>query len=223
MIKSTRTDTDIDDLTYTLENDFGNKFSINPNTGQVTLNSALDYETTNSYTLKVIATDSKGITKDISSTFNVTDVGVGYTGTLVSASQAESITSGTVILNSALGGSFSNPTYSISGGNNKFAINSSTGQVTLANALDYETNSSHTFTITAQAGGESESQSFTLNVSDVSVGYSGTLVQGSQAESIATGTVILNSALGGSFSNPTYSIYGGNGKFAIDALSLIHI
>ena len=150
----------------------------------------MDYETTNSYTLKVIATDSKGITKDRSSTFSVTDVGVGYNGTLVSAAKAESIATGTVILNSSLGGSFSDPTYSISGGNNKFTINSSTGQVTLANALDYETNTSHTFTVTASAGGETETQNFTLNITDVGIGYTGTLVADRQSEHLATGSAV---------------------------------
>ena len=217
VINASRTDTDIDDLTYSLENNFGNKFAINQDTGQVTLNSALDYETTNSYTLNVIATDSKGVTKNRSSTFNVTDIGVGYSGTLVSATKAESIATGTVILNSSLSGSFSNPTYSISGGDSKFAINSSTGQVTLANPLDYETESSHVFSVTAEAGGESETRYFTLNVSDVGVGYSGTLVSSNQSEIIPTGTVILNSALSGSFGNPTYSISGGNSKFAINS------
>ena len=217
IINASRTDKDIDDLTYSLENDFGNKFAINQDTGQVTLNSALDYETTNSYDLKVIATDSKGITKERSSTFNVTDAVVGYSGSLVAASQAESIATGAVILNSSLGGSFSNPSYAISGGDSKFAINASTGQVTLANALDYETATSHTFTITAQAGGESESRSYTLNVSDVGVGYNGTLVSSNQSEMIPTGTVILNSSLGGSFSNPSYAISGGDSKFAINA------
>ena len=148
---------------------------------------------------------------------NVSDVGVGYSGALVSANQAESIATGTVILNSSLGGSFSDPTYSISGGNNKFTINSSTGQVTLANALDYETNTSHTFTVTASAGGETETQNFTLNITDVGIGYTGTLVADRQSEHLATGSVILNSALGGSFSNPTYSISGGNNKFTINS------
>jgi hypothetical protein len=36
--------------------------------------------------------------------------------------------------------------YSITDSDNKFTINSSTGEVTLANALDYETKTSHTFT-----------------------------------------------------------------------------
>ena len=114
-------------------------------------------------------------------------------------------------------GSFSNPTYSISGGDSKFAINSSTGQVTLANPLDYETKHLATFTVTVTAGGETETQSFTLNVSDVHVGYSGTLVSSNQSEIIPTGTVILNSSLGGSFSNPTYSISGGDAKFEINS------
>ena len=184
MINASRTDTDIDDLTYSLENNFGNKFSINQTTGQVTLNSALDYETTNSYNLKVIATDSKGITKERSSTFSVTDVSPGYSGNLISASKAESAATGTVILNSSIS-NFANPTYSISGGDNKFAINASTGQVTLTNPLDYETDQSHSFTVSVTAGGETETQSFTLNVSDVSLGYSGTLVSGSQLETLS--------------------------------------
>ena len=97
---------------------------------------ALDYETTNSYNLKVIATDSKGITKERSSTFNVTDVSVGYSGNLLSASKAESIATGTVILNSSVS-NFANPTYSISGGDSKFAIDSSTGQVTFGQCLRF--------------------------------------------------------------------------------------
>ena len=216
VIKASRTDTDIDDLTYSLENNFDNKFTINENTGQVTLNNSLDYETTTSYNLKVIASDSKGITKERVSSFNVTDVAVGYSGNLVSASKAENITTGAVILNSSLSGSFSNPSYSISGGNSKFVIDSSTGQVTLANALDYESATSHTFSVTATAGGESETSNFTLNVSDVAVGYSGNLVSASKAENIATGAVILNSAVSG-FSSATYSLSGGNSKFAINA------
>ena len=59
-------------------------------------------------------------------------------------------------------------TYSITDADNKFAINSSTGQVTLANALDYETKTSHTFTVSANDGTTTTSTTFTLNVSDAS-------------------------------------------------------
>ena len=114
IINSSRTDSDEDDLTYSLDNNFGNKFSIDANTGEVKLNNSLDYEDIDSYNLKVIATDSKGITKEISSAFNVIDVGVGYSGTLLSTSQSEGISKGTIILNSSVVGRFSNPTFSIS-------------------------------------------------------------------------------------------------------------
>ena len=140
---------------------------------------------------------------------------MGYSGTLVSASKAENIATGTVILNSAVSG-FAGANYSLSGGQSKFVINSSTGQVTLANPLDYETATSHTFTVTAEAGGETKSESFSLNVSDINVGFSGSLASASKAENIATGTVILNSTVS-NFSNPSYSLSGGNDKFSINS------
>ena len=49
IINSTRTDTDTDDITYSLDNNFGNKFSIDSATGEVKLNETLDYESVNSY------------------------------------------------------------------------------------------------------------------------------------------------------------------------------
>ena len=73
IINSTRTDTDTDGLIYSLENSFANKFSINSDTGEVKLNEKLDYESANSYALKIVATDSKGLFKEQSSVFNVGD------------------------------------------------------------------------------------------------------------------------------------------------------
>ena len=138
-------------------------------------------------------------------------------------------------------------TYSITDADNKFAINSSTGQVTLANALDYETKTSHTFTVSANDGTTTTSTTFTLNVSDAS-GLSNlvtTLANPTVAESgtryanFNPGTAVasvsgLANELGGS---PVYSITSGNEKniFAVNSstgaittnidldLSLIHI
>ena len=70
-----------------------------------------------------------------------------------------------MILNSSVSGS-ANANYSLSGGNSKFQINSSTGQVTLVSPLDYESASSHTFSISATVNGETEIETFTLNVDD---------------------------------------------------------
>jgi hypothetical protein len=59
--------------------------------------------------------------------------------------------------------------YSITDSDNKFTINSSTGEVTLANALDYETKTSHTFTVTATDGVTTVTEEFTLNVTDMTI------------------------------------------------------
>ena len=72
IIETIRTDNDADDLTYSLSDNFENKFEIDSNSGEVKLNGVLDYESDSSYNLE-IATDSKGITKKVSSTFDVID------------------------------------------------------------------------------------------------------------------------------------------------------
>ncbi|MCG9126313.1 cadherin domain-containing protein, partial [Candidatus Poribacteria bacterium] len=60
-------------ITYSLTGTHANKFSINSRTGQISTKAALDYETKNSYTVRVVATNSDGrATKDV--TINVTDV-----------------------------------------------------------------------------------------------------------------------------------------------------
>ena len=76
IITSSRLDNDTDSVSYSLENNFENKFSIDSKTGEVRLSDPLDFESVASYNIKVIAEDSKGITKEISSTFSVTDVEV---------------------------------------------------------------------------------------------------------------------------------------------------
>jgi VCBS repeat-containing protein len=57
-------------------------------------------------------------------------------------------------------------TYAIAGGNSegKFAIDPSSGEITLIDALDYETTVSYTLTIEATAGGETVSDDLTVHV-----------------------------------------------------------
>ena len=99
----------------------------------------------------------------------------------------------------------------------------------MANALDYETKTSHTFTVSANDGTTTTSTTFTLNVSDAS-GLSNlvtTLANPTVAESgtryanFNPGTAVasvsgLANELGGS---PVYSITSGNEKniFAVNS------
>ena len=91
VINSSRTDTDSDEITYSLKNDFSNKFTIDSNSGEVKLNKSLDYEEVASYNLEVIATDSKGASKEQISSFSVED----YTYTLLDkASSSDNVKKG---------------------------------------------------------------------------------------------------------------------------------
>ena len=67
------TDADNDTLTYKLAGTDASSFSINSTTGQLKTKAALDYETKNTYTVKVTVSDGS-LTDTITVTINVTDV-----------------------------------------------------------------------------------------------------------------------------------------------------
>ncbi|MBI5165438.1 MAG: DUF4347 domain-containing protein [Magnetospirillum sp.] len=77
------TDPDGDSLSYSLTDDAGGKFAINPTTGVVTVNGALDYETATSHAITVQASDGS-LTRTQSVTINVTNVNEAPTVTLSS-------------------------------------------------------------------------------------------------------------------------------------------
>ena len=68
------TDPDEDTLTYTLGGDDAASFAIDPSTGQLTTNAALDHEAKASYSVIVIATDPSGATAEVRVTITVTAV-----------------------------------------------------------------------------------------------------------------------------------------------------
>ena len=92
--------------------------------------------------------------------------------------------------------------------------------MTLANALDYETKTSHTFTVTATDGITTTSETFTLNIGDVDFGGLVTNKINGVTENLTSGiglyTVSSMESDGGS---PTYSITAGNdaGLFAVNS------
>ena len=70
----TATDPDEETLTYTLGGTDAASFNINSGTGQLQTNTALDYETKSSYTVKVTATNESRKTASITVTINVTNL-----------------------------------------------------------------------------------------------------------------------------------------------------
>ena len=66
-----------DTLTYSLGGTDMGSFGFDASTRQIMTAAALDYETKDSYSVMVIATDAEGMTDSIDVTINVTDVDEG--------------------------------------------------------------------------------------------------------------------------------------------------
>lgn len=218
----------------------GTAFAINSATGQITVNNAaaLNFEVNPTFTLQINVTDGGGLTTSQSVSVNLTDANDAPT---IVAGQVLTVTEHAAV-NTVVGTvSATDPdtvapnntlTYAISGGNTggAFAINASTGQITVANsaALNFAQNSTFALQVTVTDGAPvplSATQSVTINLADVN-----------EAPSIPAGQVlnVLENAANGaivgtvSASDPdpagpnstlTYSIVGGNAgnAFAINA------
>ncbi len=167
---------------YTLTDDAGGRFAIDPVTGLVTVadSSLLDYETSTSHTVTVRATDEGGLYVERTFTINLTDmnefaatapVDVDAVPNLV----AENVATGSLvgITASASDADATNNaiTYSLddsAGG--RFAIDPSSGVVTVADGslLNYEAASTHTISIrSTSADGSFAVQAFTVSLTDV--------------------------------------------------------
>jgi hypothetical protein len=165
-------------LTYSITT--GNadgKLSINNSTGEITVAATLDFETTNSYSLTVLVADNGTLSKNASATItiNVTDVSNENTPTIspqtfsIAENSANTTSVGTVTASDA--DATQTLTYSITAGNaaGKFSINSSTGEIIVAESLDYETTTSYTLTVQVTDNGspnKNASATITINVTD---------------------------------------------------------
>ncbi|MDC0885389.1 cadherin domain-containing protein, partial [Gammaproteobacteria bacterium] len=207
-------------VTYSLSGTDSDKFSVSSN-GTITTAASLDYETTTSYSLTLTATDGTNTVTD-SLTINITDVDLSLSASLASAAQSEGLSTGTTIATSSNSNAEGTVTYSLTDADNKFSIDSSTGEVTLANALDYETKTSHEFTITATDGVTTTSETFTLSVSDLKINSLAVTLANSGAalaESSSSGTSVGSSSI----TNPesetvSYALSGtGSSNFAVDS------
>lgn len=174
----TATDADATDtLAYSITAGNGaGIFAINAATGDITIadNSTIDFETTTSYALTVEVTDG-ALTDDATITLNVTDVNEAPTALTdangAANNVAEDVTNGAAVgfTASSTDPEASALTYSLlddAGG--RFAINGSTGVVTVADAslLDFETANNHSITVRVTDGSNSLSSNFTINVGD---------------------------------------------------------
>lgn len=208
-------------------------FAINAVTGQITVaNSvALDFETTPSFSLIVRATDngSPSLSTSATMTIALNDVAEGPVIKPQSFSIAENSANntvvGTVLASNPIAGQ--GLTFAILSGNTGggFSINSSTGQIRVANrsALDFETSPTFSLVVRAtQAGspGLSSTATIAISLTNVNEGPSIAAQTASIAENSANGSLVGTIvATDPDLGQPlTYSITSGNtnGAFAID-------
>jgi VCBS repeat-containing protein len=213
----------------------GGGFAINSATGVITVadSTKINYETAPGHAYTVTATASDGtITNSQTFTIAVSDVAPsapvdsdGATNTV-----AEGAANGSAVGVTAFSTDVNGPgvTYSLVGdtSNGGFTINSTTGVITVADStkLDYETTPSHAYTVTAQAsdGTLSNSQAFTIALTDVAptAPTDTDVATNTIAEGAANGSTVGITASSVDPNGPatTYSLTdNAGGRFAIDS------
>ena len=190
------TDSDTGDtLTYTLSGTDASSFSIVSTSGQLQTNAALNYESKTSYSVTVSVSDNKGGSDNIDVTIDVTNVNeapVFTDGDSTSRSVAENTASGTNIGDAVAATDVDGGTtlvYTLGGDDaSSFSIDSASGQLQTNAALDYETKTSYSVTVSvSDNNGGSDSIAVTIDVTNVN--EAPTFTEGSTAiRSVAENT-----------------------------------
>ena len=167
------TDEDNDTLTYALGGTDASSFGIDTATGQLKTSTALNHETKDTYSVTVSVADADA-TIVISVTITVTDkkeAPVFTDGETTTRSVDENTSAGENIGIPVAATDEDNDTleYALSGTDvSSFSIDTSTGQLKTSAALDYETTSSYSVTVSVTDNkGGTDSISVTISVTDV--------------------------------------------------------
>ena len=223
-------------VTYSLGGTDAAAFSIDSNTGEVTLTGNPDYEGQSSYSFDVTATDAAGnaTTQTVSLSINNLDevAPVFDSGTTADAVDENSGAGQVVYVAAATDPATDGPsnpvTYSLGGTDaGAFSIDGATGKVTLTVNPDFEGQSSYSFDVTAtDAAGNATTQTVSLlisNLDEVAPVFTSGTIAAAIDENSGAGQIIYDAdatdpAADGGPSNPvTYSLGGtGAGAFTID-------
>ena len=158
-----------DTVTYTLSGSKSSDFTIHASSGVVTLNSALNYESTSSYSLTVTASDSNGGVTQTSLTVTVTNLNDAPVslGRPYSATIAEDEPSGTNVLMVAASDEDGHAIlFSLSGSSDFQILNSGMIRISSGVSLDYENQDTYNLTVTFSDGSASVSEFVAITVTD---------------------------------------------------------
>ncbi len=166
------TDADNDTLTYTLSGTDASSFTINSTNGQLRTSAALDYEAKTTYSVTVEISDGNGGSDSIDVTINVSNVNEApsfatTTATRTIAENKASTNIGTAVTATDVDAN-TTLTYTLSGTDAaSFSIVSTNGRLRTRAALNYETKTSYTVTITVSDSELTDTIDVTIDVTDV--------------------------------------------------------
>ncbi|MDQ0462480.1 Ca2+-binding RTX toxin-like protein [Caulobacter ginsengisoli] len=208
-------------------------FTIDTMTGEIRLNTALNYETKSSYTFTVTVTDRAGLGLATSNTMTVNVGNLNETPVIsaqtfsINENAGANATVGTVSASDPDAGANGTLSYSLTGTDAAaFTINATTGALTKNTSADYDTKSSYSFNVVAtdnSGSGLSASAPITVNINDLNeaptVGAQSLSVNENVSTGTAVGTVTASDADANSANrNLRYALSGtGASNFSIDA------
>ncbi|WP_421877886.1 cadherin domain-containing protein [Pacificispira sp.] len=158
-------------FTFSLADDIGGRFTIDPSSGAIASNGSFDFESQSQYALTVQASGNLGTSDEHTVTVSVRDLNEVPETADVSVTVAEHSAFGTVIGTAPA----SDPdagdilTFSlIDDADGLFAIDSETGEIRVAGDIDYEIASEHVLTYQAtDTLGQASTGTVTVSVTDV--------------------------------------------------------
>ena len=209
-------DDDGDSLAYTLGGDDASSFAIVAASGQLQTRSALDFETKASYSVTVSVSDSKDAGGNADTAVDDTiDVTISVTNVNDQPAFSTDTATRSVAENTGAGEDIGAPveatddddgdslTYTISGGTDaaSFEIVAASGQLQTRGALDFETKSSYSVTVSVSDGKDAGGNADTAADDTIDVTISVTNADEAGALSVP-GTPRVGSALSASLSDP---------------------
>ncbi|WP_350333054.1 cadherin domain-containing protein [Coralliovum pocilloporae] len=213
-----------DSVTYSLSDDADGRFTIDTNTGEISVadGSKLDHESDASHTVTVLSTSSDGSTSSETFTINVGDVNEGPTDISISgdtvAENAAGATVGTLSTTDEDVGD--THTYTVS--DSRFEIDTSGASPVLklkdGVSLDHEAEGgSVTVSVTTDDGnGGTYSENITVNVSDVNDGPTDINISGNTIAENADGAVVGTLSTADQDSGDTHTYTVSDSRFEID-------
>ncbi|PSF35821.1 hypothetical protein C7H19_15470 [Aphanothece hegewaldii CCALA 016] len=196
---------------------------------QLQINNSPNFETLNSYSIRVRSTDAGGLSVEKNLTVSITNVNEAPTLiTLSNNSVAENSAAWTIIgqLNTTDPDAGENHTYTlINDAGGRFRVVNNQLMVALTGLLDFETLNTYTITVrSTDAGGLSKNQQFTISLTNVNEAPTElTLNSNTIAENSPNNSVIgnLNTSDPDAGDNHTYTLVAGDGDNHNAAFSIV--